>query len=96
MAQRTTTATQRVDMLLVQAERFHAAGQDEEARARARQVIAYAELERTRCGESVCEELEERELLAEELMARLGRQVRDRGGHLFIHPDDAEVPETWA
>ncbi len=83
-------------MLLAQAERFAELTAFEEARARARQVIAYCELECERESEShIREEIAMRERLAEVLMKKLGRNVRDMNGRLRVHSDDADVPQTW-
>lgn len=97
MALRTTDALQRVDMLLAQAERFAELNNPEEAMARARQVIAYAELERKQDGDpQLAGELSMRELLAESLIRRLGgRSVRDASGQVRVHAEDAQLPETW-
>ncbi len=97
MALRTTDAVQRIDMLLAQAERFAELRTIDEAIARARQVIAYVELERTRTRDPHdLEALSMRELLAESLIARVGgAPVRDRRGRLRVHADDAMLPETW-
>lgn len=88
MPARTTTAVQRVDMLLTQAERFAELRAHEEAYARAQQVIAYAEREAKR-DPSIADALRMRALLAEALIRRLGRRVRDVG------PEDAAVPNSW-
>lgn len=92
MALRTTTPVQRIDMMLTQAERFAEVTSGEEAIARARQVIAYSELERSRATDpEVVAELESRELLAEALIARLsGEPVR-----ASVSADEAAVPESW-
>ncbi len=92
MALRTTTPVQRVDMLLTQAERFAELSAGEEAIARARQVMAYAERERARTTDPhLIEALEMRELLAEGLIARvLGKPTRVR-----VQADEAAVPESW-
>lgn len=92
MALRTTTPVQRIDMMLTQAERFAEVTSGEEAIARARQVIAYCELERSRTTDPhLVAELEMRELLAEALIARIaGEPVR-----VSVPADEAAVPETW-
>lgn len=94
MPARTTTAVQRVDMLLVQAERFAQLTGAEEAVARARQVIAYAERERARHPE-LSDELRMRAVLAEALIARLGERARDARGALLVDASDAAVPDAW-
>lgn len=94
MAERTTTAVQRVDMLLAQAERFAELNAEEEAFARARQVIAYAERESSR-DPSVAGALRMRALLAESLIHRLGRRVRDAHGERLVRASDAAVPRSW-
>jgi predicted Zn-dependent peptidase len=88
MSARTTTAVQRVDMLLAQAERFAELKAEEEAFARARQVIAYAERESAR-DPSLTDALRMRALLAESLIRRLGRTVRN------VDASDAAVPRAW-
>lgn len=95
MTTRTTTPVQRVDMLLVQAERFAQSAGIQEAVARARQVIAYAERESARHPE-IADELRMRAVLAESLIARLGERARDRRGELLVRADDAAVPDSWA
>jgi hypothetical protein len=94
MTERTTTAVQRVDMLLVQAERFAQMTGIEEAVARARQVIAYAERESARHPE-LAGELRMRAMLAESLITRLGERARDGRGELLVSARDAAVPDAW-
>ncbi|HEY8428718.1 MAG TPA: hypothetical protein VIL20_10105 [Sandaracinaceae bacterium] len=97
MAARTTDSVQRVDLLLAQAEDFAELANVEEALARARQVIAYSELERKRTDDPrVREALSMRELLAEALIARLGGPpVRDASGRLRVQAEDALLPDSW-
>ncbi len=97
MGLRTTDAVQRIDMLLAQAERFAELKNVDEAIGRARQVIAYAELERGKSSDPhVHEDLSMRELLAESLIRRLGGEpVRDRRGRMRVQPEDAALPQTW-
>lgn len=88
---RTTTPTQRVDMLLIQAEDFAELTGAEEAIARARQAIAYAKLEMEHDhGPFEREQLAQRILLAERLIRRLGERERRK-----ISSRDALVPESW-
>jgi hypothetical protein len=94
MPARTTTAVQRVDMLLVQAERFAQVTSAEEGVARARQVIAYAERESARHPE-LADDLRMRAMLAESLIARLGERARDERGELLVRASDAAVPDAW-
>jgi hypothetical protein len=91
---RTTNAVQRVDMLLVQAERFAQVTSAEEAIARARQVIAYAKRESARHPE-LADELRMRALLAESLIARLGERTRDASGELLVRAGDARTADAW-
>jgi hypothetical protein len=87
---RTTTPTQRVDMLLVQAEDFAELTGLEEAIARARQAIAYAQLEMEHDhGPMEREQLAQRIVLAEGLIARLGARKRN------VRSKDAILPESW-
>lgn len=96
MAHRTTDPVQRVDMLLAQAEQFLELQGAEEAIARAKQVMAYAELEMDRTADPILsEQLAQRLLLAEQLIVRLGNSVRDRRGRLSVHAEDAMVAESW-
>ena len=84
-------------MLLAQAESFADDGPEEEAVARARQAIAYVERELAeRPDGHLREQLEQRMLLAEGLLGRLGRSIRDGRGDLRVHPEDAFEPKTWA
>ncbi len=93
MAHRTTTPVQRVDLLLVQAERFAELTANEEAIARARQVMAYAELERARTTDPhLTAALEMRGRVAEALIARL----TERPARVEVHAEDAAVPESWS
>jgi hypothetical protein len=94
MSHRTTSSLSRVDLLLAQAERFVNTTGREEALARARQVIAYAELEMSR-DPKLREQLVQRCMLAERLIDRLGSSVRDRRGELCVHAEDAAVAESW-
>lgn len=90
MALRTTTPVQRVDMLLVQAERFAELKVAEEAIARARQVIAYAELEGKRNGDpQIVADLEMRAMIARSLIRRLDGKARS------VDAEDAAVPDSW-
>ena len=97
MTIRKTDPVERVDMLLAQAERFARRNLTGEAVARAKQAIALCELERER-DPRLTDALEQRELVAESLIGRLGkaRTVRDAYGHARVHADDASHPEAWA
>jgi hypothetical protein len=93
---RTTDAVMRVDMLITQAEWFAGALQVEEAIARAKQAIAYAEREMLRSSDSrVLLALDQRIVIAESFLHQMGVRTRDRGGRLYIQPEDAKLPETW-
>ena len=92
---RTTSSLQRLDMLLAQAERFIQNGLPGEARARAREAIALSHKERPE-DEAQAEQLRMRAMLAESLIRRLGREVRDGHGELRVGPEDATRSETWA
>src|SRR6188472_1891535 len=96
MTTRTTDALLRVDMLMAQAEWFAEAWQYEEAIARAKQVIAYAEREIERESDPrVRADLDQRALLAEAFLVRFGQRIRDRRGRLCIQASDAMLPDTW-
>ena len=97
MPTRTTTAPQRIDMLLAQAERFLDLDLHGEAIARAKQVIAYAERGRRRAGDDETRAaFESRRLLGEALLERLGEPARNRQGELRVQADDASHPNAWS
>jgi hypothetical protein len=96
MAHRTKNALDRVEILLRQAEQFEQKAGVEEAFARARQVIAYGQLEMQRESDpAIRDQLAQLCLLAERLVMRLGKSVRDRRGRLVIGAADALTPESW-
>lgn len=95
MTIRKTDPIERVDMMLVQAERFAALSLTGEAVARAKEAMAHCEREVARHPE-LAETLRMRELIAEALIQRLGRSVRDMRGHLRVDGDDASNPDAWA
>ncbi|MBX7191440.1 MAG: hypothetical protein K1X94_05255 [Sandaracinaceae bacterium] len=64
MSVRTTNATQRLDMMLAQAERFLANGLRGEALARARQLLVQADLELESQGLEAHPAIETRRILA--------------------------------
>ena len=94
MTLRTTTSLQRLDMLLAQAERFAHDGLRGEAIARAKQVIAYAERDAQRGDDG--DGLAQRMLLAEALIKRLGKSVRNSQGELQVQAEDAAHPGAWS
>lgn len=85
-------------MLQAQAEAFARRDLVGEAVARAKQVLAYAELEQARSREDpwLSEQFEMRRLLAEGLMRRFGKVVRDESGDWKVDASDAVHPKSWA
>lgn len=95
MSIRKTSPVERVDMMLAQAERFIVNDLQGEAIARAKQAIAYCDKERAR-DVATRQQLDQRKLLAESILTRLGRSVRDRQGDLNVDAEDALHFEAWA
>ncbi|MEC7525055.1 MAG: hypothetical protein VYE22_34555 [Myxococcota bacterium] len=97
MSIRKTSPAERVDMMLAQAERFIANDLRGEAIARAKQAIAYCDREASRRADSALgAQLEQRKLLAESILLRLGHTVRGRDGALNVDAEDALHFEAWA
>lgn len=81
MPVRTTNATQRLDMMLAQAERFLVNGLRGEALARARQVLVHAERELEALGLEASPGIETRRLLARQFLEAHGaRGAESRQG----------------
>ena len=81
MPVRTTNATQRLDMMLAQAERFLANGLRGEALARARQVLVHADRETEAQGLEGHPAIETRRMLARQFLETHGARVPEtRGG----------------
>ncbi|MCX7808382.1 MAG: hypothetical protein N2515_07220 [Deltaproteobacteria bacterium] len=76
MTRRTTSPLERIDMLLVQAERFREMGLRSEAIARAKALLRQAEVEAKEAPE-LAPEIESRKRLAIELIQSLGARVPD-------------------
>ena len=95
MTIRKTDPDERLDMMLAQAERFAVRNQPGEAAARAKQVMAYCDREAARSS-ALGDSFRMRKLVAEKLIERLGRTVRDLHGHLRVDADDASNPDAWA
>jgi hypothetical protein len=98
MTIRKTTAVERLDMMLAQAETFAQRDLEGEAVARAKKVLAYAELEQARnpSDPELVDQLDMRRLLAEALIRRFGKSVRDRRGELKVDSEDATHAKAWA
>ncbi|MFN9808415.1 MAG: hypothetical protein ACK6CU_02145 [Deltaproteobacteria bacterium] len=80
MSVRTTNATQRLDMMLAQAERFLALGLRGEAIARARQVLAHAERELEAQGLEAHPGIDARRMLARQVLAAHDPRIPGRRG----------------
>lgn len=72
MSVRTTNATQRLDMMLAQAERFLAQGLKGEAIARAKQVLVHVDRELEAQGLEASPAIETRRLLARRFLEEHG------------------------
>lgn len=76
MSVRTTNATQRLDLMLVQAERFLATGQRGEALARARQLLVQVDRELEAQGLEASPAIEMRRTLARRFLEEHGAPTR--------------------